>query len=343
MRRKTNWILVLIAMFLFVGGLAAAGGQDESDGGKAAPKEDNITVGFSCAGMGNSWRMFLKANFDAKVAEHPEISKVYFTNADERPEKQIADIDDLLSKGVDLLIIQPSLGEAIVPAVERAYNVGIPVIIFDGTVPTDQHTAYVGQDMKQLGAHYAEALINMMGTEGNIIMLSGIAGQMSVELRLEGAREVFAKYPDIQILDTQYTGWSIPKAKEVMESFLQTYPQIDGIWADSGLMSFPALETMKEAGRALVPSSGDNLNGYAKFLVANNVPGYIEPYSTQQAAWALEEGLKAVKGAELDKVIYHQPEQYPFERIKEIVNMDLSDWWWLGDDQIPEEFLPQID
>ncbi|MBI9104318.1 MAG: substrate-binding domain-containing protein [Spirochaetales bacterium] len=333
--------LLILIMTAMVVSMAYAGGEQES--ASAGPKTDNIVVGFSCAGMGNSWRMFLKANFDAEVANHPEISKVYFTNADEKPEKQIADIDDLLAKGVDLLLVQPSMGEAIVPAVERAYESGIPVIILDGTVPTDMQTAYVGQDMKLLGANYARALIDMMGTEGKIIMLSGIAGQMSVELRLEGAREVFAQYPGIEILDTQYTGWSIPKGKEVMESFLQTYPQIDGIWADSGLMSFPALETMKEAGREMVPSSGDNLNGYAKFLVANDVPGYIEPYSTQQAAWALVEGLKAVKGDTLDKVIYRTPDQFPFEKIKEIVDMSLSDWWWLGDDQIPAEFLPQID
>lgn len=336
MRKMVGAVLVLLlaSMVLF------AGGQQESQSG---PKSDDIIVGFSCAGMGNSWRMFLKANFDAEVAKHPEISKVYFTNADERPEKQIADIDDLLAKGVDLLIIQPSLGEAIVPAVERAFDSGIPVIIFDGTVPTDSYTAYVGQDMKQLGANYAKALVEMIGTEAKIVMLSGIAGQMSVELRLEGAQEVFAQYPGIEILDTQYTGWSIPKGKEVMESFMQTYPRIDGIWADSGLMSFPALEAMKDAGRDLVPSTGDNLNGYAKFLVANDVPGYIEPYSTQQAAWALVEGLKAVKGQSIAKTIYRQPEQYPYERIQEIVDMSLSDWWWLGDDQIPAEFLPQID
>lgn len=339
--KKMKRGLLLLLLFMTAVSMIYAGGEQDSD--PVLPKTDNIVVGFSCAGMGNSWRMFLKANFDAEVAKYPEISKVYFTNADEKPEKQISDIDDLLAKGIDLLIIQPSLGEAIVPAVERAFETGIPVLVFDGTVPTDMQTAYVGQDMKQLGANYARALIDMVGTKGKIVMLSGLAGQMSAELRLEGGREVFAKYPDIEILDTQYTGWSIPKAKEVMESFLQTYPQIDGIWADSGLMSFPALETMKDAGKALIPSTGDHLNGYAKFLVANNVPGYIEPYSTQQAAWALVEGLKAVKGEKIDKIIYKKPEQYPFKKIKEIVDMNLSDWWWLGDDQIPAEFLPKID
>ncbi len=337
---KSLRVLGLVILTVVLSVSAFAEGQQDAE---VQPKTEDIVVGFSCAGMGNSWRMFLKANFDAEVAKHPEISKVYFTNADEKPEKQASDISDLLTKGVDLLIIQPSIGAAIVPAVEEAYETGIPVLIFDGTVPTDNITAYVGQDMKKLGAHYAEALIDMIGDTGKIVMMSGIAGQMSVELRLEGAQEVFAKYPGIEVLDTQYTGWSIPKGKEIMQSFLQAYPQIDGIWADSGLMSFPALEAMKEAGRTLVPSTGDHLNGYAKFLVANNVPGYIEPYSTLQAAWALQEGLKAVKGETIPKTIFKDPETYDFERIKEFVDMDKSDWWWLGDDQIPAEFLPQID
>ncbi len=307
------------------------------------PKSEDIVVGFSCAGMGNSWRMFLKANFEAEVAKHPEISKVYFTDAGENPGKQASDINDLMTKGVDLLLVQPTMGAAIVPIIESAYEEDIPIIIFDGTVPTEDYTAYVGQDMKKLGAHYAEELAKMLNGKGNIVMLSGIAGQMSVELRLEGAKEVFAKYPDINILDVQYTGWSIPKSKEIMQSFLQAFPQIDGIWADSGLMSFPALQVMQEAGLPLVPSTGDHLNGYAKFLVKNNVPGYIEPYSTLQAAWALDEGLKVVKGEEVEKIIYKEPAKYNFEKIKKFVDMDRSDWWWLGDDQIPEKFLPDID
>lgn len=307
-----------------------------------AAKQDNIVVGFSCAGMGNSWRMFLKANFDAEVAKHPEISKVYFTDAGENPGKQASDINDLLTKGVDLLLVQPTMGAAIVPIIESAYEEDVPIIIFDGTVPTEDYTAYVGQDMKKLGANYAKELIRMMGEKGNIVMLSGIAGQMSVELRLEGAKEVFANYPDINILDIQYTGWSIPKAKEIMQSFLQAYPKIDGIWGDSGLMSFPALAVMKEAGVPLVPSTGDHLNGYAKFLVENNIEGYIEPYSTLQAAWALDEGLKVVKGEEIEKVIYKEPAKYNFKKIKEFVDLNKSDWWWLGDDQIPEKFLPDI-
>lgn len=309
----------------------------------AEPKNDNIIVGFSCAGMGNSWRMFLKANFDAEVAKHPEISKVYFTDAGESPIKQASDINDLMTKGIDLLLVQPTMGAAIVPVIEEAFNDGIPVVVFDGTVPTDMITAYVGQDMKKLGAHYAQQLAKMLGGKGKIVMMSGIAGQMSVELRLEGAKEVFAEYPEIEILDTQYTGWSIPKGKEVMQNFLQAFDEIDGIWADSGLMSFPALMTMKEAGRPLVPSTGDHLNGYAKFLVENNIQGYIEPYSTLQAAWALEAGLKAVKGEEIEKIILKEPETFDFERIKKFVDMNKSDWWWLGDDQIPQKFLPNIE
>ena len=58
-------------------------------------------------GMGDSWRQFLVANFNAEVAKHPEIKQAYITNADEKPEKQLADIDDLLVKKVDALIVYP--------------------------------------------------------------------------------------------------------------------------------------------------------------------------------------------------------------------------------------------
>ena len=67
--------------------------------------KDKIIIGWSNAGMGDSWREFLVANFKSEVAKHPEISKYYITNADEKVDKQIADIESLLVKNIDVLII----------------------------------------------------------------------------------------------------------------------------------------------------------------------------------------------------------------------------------------------
>jgi len=331
----------LIVAVLLVAGLAIpafASGTGE----KAGPKKDGIVIGFSNAGMGDSWRQFLVANFNAEVARHPEIKQVYITNADEKPEKQLADIDDLLVKKVDALIVYPTVADAIIPAIEKVYDKGVPVIVFGGTIGTEKLTSLVLQDLLEFGRAQAKWLAEELKGKGKIVMLSGIAGNTTAEDRLAGAREVFKQYPGIQILDHQYCDWSPPKAKSIMEAMIQAFPEIDGIWADSGLMSWPALQALKEAGRPLVPTTGDQLNGYTKFLVANNLRGYAYPMTTQLSGEAVKQALKAVKGEKVDKKVFIKITGYGPDQISKLTKPDLSDWWWIGDDAMPASFLPKL-
>ncbi|MBI9102260.1 MAG: ABC transporter substrate-binding protein [Spirochaetales bacterium] len=329
--------IILTVLFICTLPLAAGGQQDsESDG------DGTFTIGWSNAGMGDSWRQFLQSNFLAEVAATPEITKHYITNADERPEKQIADIDDLIAKGIDGLIVYPTVGEAIAPAIERAFDAGIPVVVFGGNIATDKYTSLVTQDLFGYGRSQAEWLVKQLDGKGKIIMLSGIAGNTTAEERLTGAKEVFESTPGIEILDHQYCDWSITKTKSIMEAVINAFPEIDGIWADSGLMSWPALESLSEAGRPLVPNTGDQLNGYAKYLVANNVPGYVFPMTTRLSAESVKVLVQAMKGESVDKVHYIEVSGMGPDLIKNFVRPELSDWWWIGDDQIPAEFLPEL-
>ena len=86
--------LVILLMVLLAASLFASGAQEKG------AKQDGIVIGWSNAGMGDSWRQFLQSNFLAEVDAHPEITDYYITNADEKPEKQIADIQDLIAKGI---------------------------------------------------------------------------------------------------------------------------------------------------------------------------------------------------------------------------------------------------
>ncbi len=321
----------LLAVSLF-----ASGEQEKG------AKDDGIVIGWSNAGMGDSWRQFLQSNFLAEVDSHPEIKDFYITNADEKPEKQIADIHDLIAKGIDGLIVYPTMGEVLGPAIESAYNEGIPVVVFGGSLETDSYTSLVTQDLKEFGRSQAEWLAGELNGKGNIIMLSGISGNTTAEERLAGAREEFEKYPGITILDHHYCDWSAAKTKNIMEAMISAFPQIDGIWADSGLMSLPALQALQEAGRPLVPTTGDQLNGYAKFLVDHNIPGYAFPMTTKLSAESVKVLLEAIKGNDVEKIHYIDVQGMGPEDIEKFVRPELSDWWWIGDDQIPEEFLPEI-
>lgn len=337
MKRLIRLCLCLVLMIGICGLVFAAG-----SGEKTGPKKSGIVIGFSNAGMGDSWRQFLVANFNAEVAKHPEIAKTYITNADEKPEKQLADIDDLLVKKIDALIVYPTVADAIIPAIEKVYARGIPVIVFGGNIATDKLTCLVTQDLQEFGRAQAKWLAEELKGKGKIVLLSGIAGNTTAEDRLAGAKAVFAQYPNIQILDQQYCDWSPPKAKSIMEAMIQAFPEIDGIWADSGLESWPALQALKEANRPLVPTTGDQLNGYTKFLVANNARGYAYPMTTQLSGEAVKQALMAAMGQKVEKKVTIKITGYGPDQIQQLTKPDLSDWWWIGDDQMPARFLPKL-
>ncbi len=306
-------------------------------------EKEGIVIGFSNASVSNSWRVFMVANYEHEVTLHPEIAASYYTDADDKPEKQIADVDDLLVKGIDVLIISPAVQDAVNPAVEKAFDMGIPVIVFDRKVTTDKYTTFIETSNYEMGKAQGEWLAKELNGKGKIVAFSGVAGSGPAEDRWKGAQDAFSKYPGIEILGQQYTDWSPPKAKGVMEAFIQQFSQIDGIWADSGLMSWPALEALKEAGRPLVPSTGEQLNAYAKFVVKNNLRGFIYPFPAWMSRMAVQYAIKAAQGEKLPKYIEIPVDPIGPDEIADYVQMDKSDFWWVGDDQMPEEFLPSFD
>ena len=228
--------------------------------------------------MGDSWRQNPRFEFQRRSRQAPEIKTSYVTNADEKPEKQIADIDDLLVKGIDVLIVYPTVGDAIVPAIERAYSSGVPVIVFGGTIDTDSYTCLVKTQDDEFGCAQARWLAEELKKKGKIVMLSGIAGNTTCEDRLAGAREEFKKYPGIEILDHQYCDWFPQRRKGIMETMIQAFPKIDGIWADSGLdvvARAPGHEGSRAAARPLDRRPAERVREIP--LVENKVRGYVYP------------------------------------------------------------------
>jgi ribose transport system substrate-binding protein len=304
---------------------------------------ESYVIGFSNASTSNSWRAFFDAWVRYEASRHPEIEELIDTDAQDDPVKQIADIEDLMAQGVDLLIISPAEQEALVPAVESAMEAGIPVILVDRKVNTDNYISYVGASDTDMGRIMAEELVKMIGEKGNIVMFSGIAGASPAELRLEAAREVFAQYPDIKIVGHTYTGWQPSEAKAAMEGFIQANEQIDGIWADSGLLSWPAEEALQEAGRDFVPATGDQFIGFSKFVYENDIPAVQVRFPATMGADAVLVALKYLQGEEVEKEILVPLVVIPSSELGKYDILDKPDDWWVGDyNDLPDEYLPDF-
>ncbi len=240
-------------------------------------KKPPYVIGFSNASISNPWRVALLHSIQAEVAKHKDvISKLIVTDANDDPTKQIADIQDLLQRNVDVLLVSPATAEALDPVVGRATKRGIPVVMVDRRTTTDANfiTFVTGSD-RVLGRMPAQWLVERLNGKGNIVMLGGLAGASPAELRIQSAKEVFGQYPNIKILDLQYTSWNPAEGKRIMAAEIQKFgKQIDAVWCDSGLECSGSISAFVAAGYKdgdIPPQTGGDLNAMYKLAVEHHV------------------------------------------------------------------------
>ncbi|WHH58177.1 ABC transporter substrate-binding protein [Petroclostridium sp. X23] len=307
----------------------AAAGETKDSGEKTS-----YTIGFSNFSVGNSWRVQMEAEFKAEAEKFKSegvIKDVIMTNSNGDISKQIADVKDLITKKVDAIIITASSPSALSPVVEEAMSKGIKVVSFDNYVETDNITAKVGIDEVEFGRKGGQFLADALSGKGNIIVLNGAAGTAVNEMRYNGAKEIFAKYPDIKILGEANADWDYAKGKAAVENFLSAYPQIDAVWSQGGAMTQAAIDAFIAAGRPLVPMSGEANNGMLKLWKANVDKGFdsIAPSSpTYLSASALDVAIDALQGKTIEKNVVLDVPVVTKDNLDDYVKPDLPDSYW---------------
>ena len=264
-------------------------------------KDPPYVIGFTNASVSNIWRVGMQHAIEAAAARHADkIEQLIITDANDDPAKQAADIQDLVEREVDLLIVSPATAEALDPAVTRAMSRGIPVILVDRRVTSDNFVSFVTATDWALARFMAQWLAETLNFEGNIVMLPGLAGASPAENRIKAAREVFDKYPGIKILELQYTDWSPAKGKQVMSALIQKYgDQIDGVWSDHGLQGSGAIEAFVAAGYGkgeIPPNTCADLNACVKLAVEYDVPVINFDYPPAMGADSVDLALQVLAG-----------------------------------------------
>lgn len=289
------------------------------------------TIGFSNASLSNSWRVSFVAHLRYGIEELKNqglIRNYYETNANDDPVKQIADIEDLVTRGVDLLIVSAATAEALTPVVEKVMDQGIPVITVDRNISSDKYITFVEASSTEMGRLQAQWLAAELQGKGNIVCLPGLAGATPAEDRLAAAKKFFSQFPGIKILDVQYTSWSPVEGKRIMQTLIQKYPEIDGVWADSGLQGSGAAEAFMDAGMKVPPITGEDFNRFLKMWKKNNLTAVAVTFSVRMGYEAVQVARKVLQG---EKVPHHDvvPNLVITEKnLDQYVRMDLPDDYW---------------
>ena len=285
--------------------------------------------------IGNSWRAQMEQEFVAeaeKLKAEGVVSEYYITNSNEDINKQISDMQDLITKKVDAIVITAASPTALAPVVEEAAEAGIKVVSFDNVVETDEQVATVGIDEKEFGRIGAEWLVDKLDGKGKIVVLNGIAGTATDSLRWGGAEEVFKQYPDIEILGSANASWDYAQGKAAMESMLSAYPEIDGVWSQGGAMTLGAIDAFIAAGRDLVPMTSEGNNGAIRAWIENKDKGLscIAPSNpTYTSAEALRVVIKALNGEDIPGNVVMDIETVTEENVDQYYRSDMPDSFWV--------------
>ena len=194
----------------------------------------------------DTWRD--KLNEELRIAATYYDVDLQIKSANDDVRLQTEQINRFVEQGVDLLVVAPGQ-VSISPAIDKAYEKGIPVIVFDRQTHSDKYTAYIGANNHEIGASMAEFMANANTAGTKVVELCGLSSSSPAIERGEGFDSVAALRPNIDIVKKVYADWTEEGAYRVMDSLLSTpYPAFNSIFAHNDRMAMGARRAVVKHG-----------------------------------------------------------------------------------------------
>ena len=231
MKRLYNILAILFCIILLLGSCT----------------EKKVVVGVSqcCSGV---WRE--KVNKEMQLAKyHYKNTELVFASAENDGQRQARQIDSMIAKKVDLIVVAPDNVNDVTPAIERAYRAHIPVVLFDRKVNTTHYTASIGGDNVEAGREVARFLASKLDGKGTVVEITGLKDASPVIGRHRGFHEVMKNYPEIKVV-TLDGNWKKERAQELMKQYLDKGGHADGVFGHSDLGAIGAFLEAERRGLA---------------------------------------------------------------------------------------------
>lgn len=228
-------------------------------------------------------------------------------------EKQMQIMENMITKKVDAIMISPSGSKEIVPAIKKANDAGIPVLILDTKVDKAAADAegaktatFIGSDNYNGGQIAADYMIEKLGGKGEIAVIEGIAGHETSDARVGGFKDrIKEKAPDIKIAASQTAQWERDKGFDVFQNMLTANPNIKGVFAASDLMALGAVEAIAQAKKTgeIIVLGFDASNDAKQAIKDGTMDGSIAQYADEMGRLGVESAVAFLKGTKIEEYI----------------------------------------
>ncbi|ALG09647.1 ABC transporter substrate-binding protein [Kibdelosporangium phytohabitans] len=213
----------------------------------------NAIVGFSQSEKeANPFRIAETQSIKDEAAK-AGVKQLLTTNANSQLSKQISDIQDMINKGAQALIIAPLNSDGLEPALSAARTKNIPVLTIDRKVNSTtckDYVSFLGSNFVEQGKRAAKEMAKALGNKGKVAILLGASGNNVTTDRTAGfVDELKASAPDIQVVAQQTGDFARDKGQQVMEQIIQAQQDINGVYAENDEMGLGALVALRSAGK----------------------------------------------------------------------------------------------
>lgn len=295
MKLKKFAALALAAIMTF--SLVACGGASiEGEGEKAATEEGgNGSIGLAVSTLSNPFFVTLKEGAEAK-AEELGVT-LYVTDAGDDAAVQTNNIEDLISKGISVLIVNPVDSDAVAPAVETAMSKGIKVIAVDRVVNGVEIECSIASD-NVMGAELAtEYIVELVGEGAKVAELQGVPGASATIDRGTGFHNIADEKLDV--VASQTANFDRIEGLSVMENILQGNSDIVAVFAHNDEMALGAVEAC--AGKDIIIVGFDATDDALAAIEEGTMAATIAQQPDVMGATAVETAVKLIAGETVEK------------------------------------------
>ncbi|WP_025898325.1 ABC transporter substrate-binding protein [Sneathiella glossodoripedis] len=306
----------------------------------AHKKSGPWTIGMSFPGLGNTWIVQMVHETKYTAALNPKIKDFIFTEAGWQPAKQVADIEDLIARKVDALIVTPMAPPTVKKQVEAAVAAGIPVITYgstDGLLPSTVEINLGGKKFGKAGGLWLKEKLNGKGT---IWVFRGIAGVTEETLRYEGLLEGL-EGSDIVIGAEVFGDWNYTKGKQLCENLVLSGQPVDAIWFSGADMTRACIDVFNDTGKPLVPMTGEGNNGFLRIWTENQLDSVAPIYTPGIGPALVRATVALLEGEQLYKSYYSDPAAISNATRDKFYRKDLNDAFWVTS-TLPEDEIQKM-
>lgn len=271
---------------------------------------ETFRIGITQNNVGvDSYQTTYEQAFEEAAAEADNVEAVVL-DAGGDVARQISQVRDLIQQQVDVIIIWPTDGQAVVPAVKGAVDRDIPVVVTNSNIAEAGQpfiAAFSGPNNIQQGAYAAEMMCDQLGGKGQIVQITGKPGYTTAIERQKGFEDRLPEVcPDVTILDSQPGDWNREKSQRTMEGFLTRYDDIDGVYAADDNMGVGALNAAKSEGRAdqIIFIGATNFAVGYEAMARGEYHGSVYQSPAEDARNALQTAIEVAQGKKVDKLSY---------------------------------------